>query len=52
MEQFCCGTIPEPNTKKLGNSCSFPTQTHMPLSAKRYENYRILTINIAAEFWL
>jgi hypothetical protein len=49
-EQFYCETVMEPNTKKLGNSRSFPTDTHMTLSAKRFGNYRVLTINIAAEF--
>jgi hypothetical protein len=51
-EQFCCDTVPELNTKKLGNSPSFPTHTHTTLSAKWFGNYRILTISIAAEFWL
>jgi hypothetical protein len=32
--QFCYETVPEPNTKKLGNSPSFLTHTYMTLSAK------------------
>jgi hypothetical protein len=48
--QFCYETVLEPNTKNLGNSLSFLTHTHTTLSAKRFRNYRILTINIAAEF--
>jgi hypothetical protein len=50
MEKFCYETILEPNTKKLGNSPSFLTHTHTTLSAKRFRNYRILKINVAAEF--
>jgi hypothetical protein len=52
MEQFCYQTIPEPNTKKLSSSPSFPTHTHMTLSAKWVGNYGILTIKVAAEFCL
>jgi hypothetical protein len=48
-EQFCYETVLERNTKKLGNS-PFLTHTHTTLSAKRFENYRISTINVAAEF--
>jgi hypothetical protein len=42
--------VPKLNTKKLGNSLSFLTNTHMPLFAKRFRSYGILTIDIAAEF--
>jgi hypothetical protein len=52
MEQLCYETVPEPNTKNLGNSPRFPSHTHTTLSAKWFENYRILTINVAAEFRL
>jgi hypothetical protein len=50
MEQFCYEPVLEPNTKKFGNSPRFLTHTHTTLSAKRFGNYRILTINVAAEF--
>jgi hypothetical protein len=50
--QFRYETVSELNTKKLGNSPSFPTHTHTTLSAKRFRKYIILTINIAAEFCL
>jgi hypothetical protein len=49
-EQFCYGTVLEPNTKKLCNSPSFLTHTHTTLSAKWFGNYRILAINVADEF--
>jgi hypothetical protein len=49
-EQFFCETVLEPNTKKLGNPPSFPTHTYITLSAKRFRNYRILMINVAAKF--
>jgi hypothetical protein len=42
--------VPELNTKNLGNSPRFLTITHMTLSAKRFRCYRILTIDITAEF--
>jgi hypothetical protein len=50
MELFLMDSVPELNTKKLGNSLSFLTNTHMPLFAKRFRSYGILTIDIAAEF--
>jgi hypothetical protein len=34
----------------LGNPPSFLTITHMTLSAKQFRRYRILMIDIAAEF--
>jgi hypothetical protein len=40
----------ELNTKTLGNSPSFLTTTHMTLSAKRFRNYGISMIDVAAEF--
>jgi hypothetical protein len=51
-ELFCYETVLEPNTKQLSNSPSFQTHTHMTLSTKWFRNYRILTINVAAEFRL
>jgi hypothetical protein len=38
------------NIKNLDNSPSFLTITHMTLSARRFRSYRILTIDVAAEF--
>jgi hypothetical protein len=38
------------NTKNLGNSTSFLTITHTTLSSKLFISYRILTIDVAAEF--
>jgi hypothetical protein len=38
------------NAKNLGNSTSFLTITHITLSAKRFISYRILMIDVAAEF--
>jgi hypothetical protein len=52
MEQVCCKTVLELNTKKMGNSPTFPNHTHMTLPAKGFGNYKILMINVAAEFWL
>jgi hypothetical protein len=43
-------SVPELNTKNLGNSLTFLTITHMTLSAKRFRSYGILMIDIAAEF--
>jgi hypothetical protein len=50
MELFPIDSILELNTKNLGNSPIFLTISHMTLSAKRFRSYRILTIDIAAEF--
>jgi hypothetical protein len=50
MELFPKDFVPELNTKNLGNSPSFLTISHMTLSAKRFRCYRILTIDVAAEF--
>jgi hypothetical protein len=49
-EQFRYKTVLELNTKKLGNSPSFPAHTNTTVSTKWFGNYRILMINIAAEF--
>jgi hypothetical protein len=40
----------ELNTKNLGNSPIFLTITHTTMSAKWFRSYRILTIDISAEF--
>jgi hypothetical protein len=50
MELFPKDPVLKLNTKKLGNSPSFLTITHMTLSAKRFRSHKILTIDIAAEF--
>jgi hypothetical protein len=50
MELFSKDYVPELNTKNLDNSPSFLTITHMTLSAKWFRCYRILTIDVAAEF--
>jgi hypothetical protein len=51
MEQFSYDSVLELNTKKLGNSHNFLTNTHMTPYAKRFRSYRILTIDGAAEFY-
>jgi hypothetical protein len=50
LELFPKDSVPELNTTKLGNSPKFLTNTHIILSAKRFRSYRILTIDVAAEF--
>jgi hypothetical protein len=50
MELFPKEFVPELNTKNLGNSTRFLTITHMTLSAKRFRIYRILPIDVTAEF--
>jgi hypothetical protein len=50
MELFLKDFVSELNTKNLGNSPSFLTITHKTLFAKQFRNYRILTIDITAEF--
>jgi hypothetical protein len=50
MELFPKDSIAELNTKNFGNCPSFLTITHTTLSAKQFRCYRILTIDIAAEF--
>jgi hypothetical protein len=51
MELFLKEFAPELNTKNLGNSTNFPTITHTTLSAKWFSTCRILTIDVAAEFY-
>jgi hypothetical protein len=41
MDQLCHETVPELNTKKLGNSRSFLTITHTTLFANQFMSYRI-----------
>jgi hypothetical protein len=50
MELFPKDSVPELNTKKLGNSPIFLNITNMTLSAKQFRCYGILMINVAAEF--
>jgi hypothetical protein len=50
MELFPKDSVPELNTKKLGNSPSFLTITHATMSSRRFSSYGILTIDVAAEF--
>jgi hypothetical protein len=50
MELFPEEFVPELNTKNLGNSTRFLAITHMTLSAKRFREYKNLTIDVAAEF--
>jgi hypothetical protein len=49
-ELFLKHSVPELTTKNLGNSPSFLTITRTTLFAKRFRSYRILTIDVAAEF--
>jgi hypothetical protein len=44
------GIVLELNTKKLGNSPSFLTNTHTTMFAKQFRNYDFLPINVTAEF--
>jgi hypothetical protein len=50
MELFPKDFVPVLTTKNLGNSPIFLTISHMTGSAKRFKSYRILMIDIAAEF--
>jgi hypothetical protein len=50
MELFPKDSVPELNTKKLGNSPIFLNITNMTLSAKQFRCYGILMIDVAAEF--
>jgi hypothetical protein len=50
MELFPKDSVPELNTKNLGNSSIFLTITHTTLYAKRFRSYGILMIDVAAEF--
>jgi hypothetical protein len=50
MELFPMDSIPEMNTKNLGNSPRFLTITHTTLYPKWFRSYGILAIDVAAEF--
>jgi hypothetical protein len=50
MGLFSYNSVPELNTKNMGNSPSFLSVTHTILSAKRFRSYRILKIDFAADF--
>jgi hypothetical protein len=47
---FGWGSSLELNTKRLGNSPSFPSVTYSALSNKQFRSYRFLRIDFAAEF--
>jgi hypothetical protein len=49
MEQLGSDSVPELNTKNLGNSLSFPSVTQTTLFAQQFRSYRILNIDLAAE---
>jgi hypothetical protein len=51
MGLFGYDSVPELNTKNLGNSPRFLSVTHMTLSAKRFRSYGILKIDFAVEFY-
>jgi hypothetical protein len=50
MELLPKDFVPELNTKNLGNSIIFLTITHVTISARRFISYKILTIDVTAEF--
>jgi hypothetical protein len=50
IELFPMDSVLELNTKNVGNSSRFLTITHMTMSAKWFRSYRILMIDVAAEF--
>jgi hypothetical protein len=50
IELFPRDSVPELNTKMLGNSPIFLIITHMTLFAKWFGCYGILMIDVAAEF--
>jgi hypothetical protein len=50
MGLFSYNSVPELNTKNMGNSPSFLSGTGMILSTKRFRSYRILKIDFAADF--
>jgi hypothetical protein len=49
MDQFRPDSVPEMNTKNLGNSLMFPSVNEMTLFAKQFRSYGILNIVLAAE---
>jgi hypothetical protein len=50
MGLFGYNSLPELNTKHMGNSPSFLSITHMILFAKWFRSYSILKIDFAADF--
>jgi hypothetical protein len=48
---FGYDSVPELNTKNMGNSPRFLSVTHTILSTKRFRSYRILKIDSAADFY-
>jgi hypothetical protein len=52
MELLLKDIVPELNTKNMGNSPIFLTITHKTLSARWFRSYKILTIDVAAEFYI
>jgi hypothetical protein len=52
MELFPKDSVPELNTIKLGNSPSILTHTHTTLPAKWFKSYGILTIDVAADYYV
>jgi hypothetical protein len=50
MGLFSHNSVPELNTKNMGNSSSSLSITHTIPSAKRFRSYRILKIDFAADF--
>jgi hypothetical protein len=47
---FGYDSVPELNTKNIGNSINFLSATHKTLSAKWFRSYEILKIDIAVDF--
>jgi hypothetical protein len=50
MELFGHNSVPELNSKNMGNSPSFLSITHTILSFKQFRSYRILKIDFTADF--
>jgi hypothetical protein len=50
MGLFGYNSVPELNTKNIGNSPRFLSVTHMIISVKWFRSYRILKIDLAANF--
>jgi hypothetical protein len=51
MGLFGHNSVPELNTKNMGNSPRFLSATHMILSTKQFRCYRISKIDFAAHFY-
>jgi hypothetical protein len=50
MKLFSMDSVPELNTKNLGNSPNFRTITNMTLYAKQFRSYGIFMMDVTAEF--